>query len=129
MILLKKYLLLGVMLLVSFSLLAQKKMQRDKIDPQFLQLIDSAKNVKLKAGCPPASKKKGQVSSPKQTYHCIIYTKNSAALRKQGVTLNSVLPNFATAVATLEQIQTISTHPDVTFIEFPRKDTLDKEPR
>ncbi len=53
-------------------------------------------------------------------YMCIIYTKNSAALTNRGIVLQSVLPTFATAAVTLQQIIQLSEMIDVSYIDAPR---------
>lgn len=111
------------LLLVSGLLLAQKDSMREKIDPRFLRIMDSTVQKPLPA------KKNGKANSQtpqKQKaaskYACIVYTKNATALREKGITVNSVLPRFVTAFATLEEIKEMSRMTSVTYIEFPADD-------
>lgn len=59
-----------------------------------------------------------------ERYSCIIYTKDVATLRNNGVLVNSVLPDFVTAWVTLPQIEQLSQLPTVNYIAAPTVDQL-----
>jgi minor extracellular serine protease Vpr len=59
-----------------------------------------------------------------ERYDCIVYTSDAAAIRSSGVIVNSVLPNFVTAWATLDQITQLSNLPGVHYIAAPVMDEL-----
>src|SRR5947209_6474276 len=92
-------------ILFPFMLAAQTIKNANKIDLPFRILIEQQKALD------PATKKKGKASNPKKSantekkYECIIYTKNPSVLRKKGITIQSELPTFVTALATLSQIE------------------------
>lgn len=59
-----------------------------------------------------------------ERYSCIIYTKDVATLRNNGVLVNSVLPDFVTAWVTLPQIEQLSQLPTINYIAAPTVDQL-----
>lgn len=111
------------LLLASGLLLAQKNIVQEKIDPRFLRILDSTLQTpspakkNCQAGSEPAQKQKAAAK-----YACLVYTKNAAALREKGITVNSVLPNFVTAFVTLNEIKIMSRMDSVTYIEYPAND-------
>lgn len=57
-------------------------------------------------------------------YNCIVYTANGRALRDSGMVINSVLPTFATAWVTLDQLTRLSYMKDVKYISASDNDFL-----
>ncbi len=57
-------------------------------------------------------------------YDCIVYTKNAQALKSKGIVINSTLPTFVTAWATMDQITEMANMADVAYIENPAIDGL-----
>lgn len=124
--LVKRRLLLILPLLLIYSVgIAQEKKMDDKIDLVFKSLIEKdARTQTSKKRC-FAKKKNATSSSLAATkYDCIVYTKNPQALRDKGIIINSVLPTFVTASASLQQIQQMSSMPDVAYIASPCTDHL-----
>ncbi|RYF70859.1 MAG: hypothetical protein EOO39_14935, partial [Cytophagaceae bacterium] len=69
----------------------------------------------------------GSVTRGGQTeyrYNVIVYTKKGAALRDSGMVINSVLPTFATAWVTTEQISRMSYMNEVKYIGVSEVDQL-----
>lgn len=104
-----------------------------KIDPAFQSLL-SQKNLPAfarKAGSPyKIASVEGYAyrgAAPEKRYQCFVYTKNGKALRDSGIVVNSVLPSFVTAWATLEQIERLSTFADVRYISAPAEDRLQND--
>ncbi len=58
--------------------------------------------------------------APAERYSCIVYTKNPQALRDSGIIINSVLPDFVTAIATLDQISMMAAMPEVSYVKAPK---------
>lgn len=79
-------------------------MDLSKLDPAFAALIAE----------------KNRSEQRQKHYDCIVYTKQAAVLRKKGIVINSELPGFVTAWATLKQIEQMASMPEVTYIEAPR---------
>lgn len=116
---------LGFLLLACEFLSAQKNIMREKIDPRFLQIMDSVVQTSSKTAKTCVADKGTQTKQKTdQKYSCIVYTKNAKALREKGITVNSVLPLFVTAFATLKEIRDLSRMESVTYIEFPANDKL-----
>lgn len=104
-------------LTLSIRSLAQDSLTNKKIDPFFIRLIERntiTKNTRKPQKCLLKKKKK------QEKYECIVYTKNAAAIREKGIAVNSELPTFVTALATLSQIQEMALITDVTYIEASR---------
>jgi len=111
---------------------AQNGKMEDKLDPVFRKILATTP-VK---NCPPLSGgsskrklpvKKASVAKKNATekkYDCVVYTRNPNSLRAKGITVNSVLPTFVTASATLCQILQLASWPEVTYIEAPRMDEI-----
>ncbi len=102
--------------------------QMEKLAPYFRTLIteQQPKDEKKKCGKRRAKKQKKMASTSKEEtkYDVIVYTKNPAAIRAKGITVNSVLPTFVTAVATLDQVKLMAAMPDVTYVDAPGTDQL-----
>lgn len=106
---------------------AQHSKMKGKIDPVFISLINRKKvqdSISAKKDCPPTIKKTLEGDALKKTpaeklYECIVYTKYAKALRQKGIIINSVLPTFVTALATLKQIEQMSAMSEVTYIAAP----------
>lgn len=117
-----------VVLLLSFlfpgMLLAQNTKTDNKIDLPFRILITQQKAAdpiaQKKSPKPKTTRNKSRSTDTSQKkYDCTIYTKNPAVLRKKGIIVQTELPGFVTALATLQQIQWAATRPEVTFIKAP----------
>lgn len=112
---------------VSFAS-AQVKNMEDKIDPEFRNIIEkvNGKNCYRYFDASTSSKlKKNKVkiadtAADKKKYDCIVYTKNAKAIKEKGIIVNSVLPGFLTASATLCQIMQMASMPEVIKIEAPQ---------
>nr|WP_314498956.1 S8/S53 family peptidase [uncultured Chryseobacterium sp.] len=61
---------------------------------------------------------------PEVMYSCIIYTKTPEKLKSDGILVQSVLPNFATALVGIEDIEKILQLPYVTSVKSPNFDQL-----
>ena len=95
----------------------------DKIDIFFKTLIAQQKQEQgssKKKTFPCFRKKAAKSSSPVKKFECIVYTKDAQLLRDKNITINSVLPSFVTAVATLKEIEMMSLLSSVSFIEAPQ---------
>jgi len=97
----------------------------EKIDPTFKRIL-SEKGIKLNSttkGCNSSKKSKEKLNAENLTddkkYDCIVYTKNPQVIRNNGIIINSVLPTFVTASATLKQIVEMAAMKEVTFIAAP----------
>lgn len=108
---------------------AQNISSEKKIDPVFRSILTAKKN----GGDTLDNKKfsshfkveptEGMVAGeahPVKRYNCIVYTKNPRALRDSGIVINSVLPAFVTAWATLDQIIKMASMPEVSYIKAPK---------
>ena|SRR5256885_7911752 len=123
-----------VLLLIFFYApdFAQNSKMEAKIDPAFRSLITKQRAKDSSASkncssCPKVKAAKGKVSKnapAEKKYECIIYTKNAKALHNRGITINSELPTFVTAFVTLQQIEQLSSMPEVTYIEAPKTNVL-----
>lgn len=60
----------------------------------------------------------------KTMYSCIIYTKNTEKLKSDGILVQSQLPNFATALVGVEDIEKVIQLPYVTSVMAPEFDGL-----
>lgn len=63
-------------------------------------------------------------SGAKTMYSCIIYTHTPEKLKSEGILVQSVLPNFATALVGIDDIEKLLQLPYVTSIKAPDFDTL-----
>ncbi|GEO08592.1 hypothetical protein SAE01_10880 [Segetibacter aerophilus] len=99
-----------------------------KIDPVYRFLIEAAKSKTSDINSLPAFVKRVRptkgFSFPNSTieerYECIVYTRNAKELSDSGIVFNSVLPTFATAWATLDQISKMAALPQVLYVEAPQ---------
>ena len=95
-----------------------------KLDPAFAALIASQKGHPTTSSShhksQPIEEKTTPDAAPGKRYHCIVYTKQAAALRKKGIVIHSELPDFVTAWATLQQIEQMASMAEVTYIEAPK---------
>lgn len=57
-------------------------------------------------------------------YSCIIYTKSPEKLKSEGILIQSLLPNFATALVGIEDIEKLTRLPYVTSVMAPSFDVL-----
>jgi hypothetical protein len=121
----KNILFLFILILASCQMIAQQKSMRSKIDPLFLSLIDSVENRSTIDKKCAIKKTAAKINKQKKLgYRCFIYTKDAGSIRGTGITINSILPTFVTAIATLEQITQLSKFPTVTYIEMVKSDAL-----
>lgn len=103
----------------------QNTKEEDKIAPAFRLLIEQNKITKTTAKKKCIFKRKSMEKSAtknaesEKVYDCIVYTKNSQVLRGKGIILNSILPTFVTAKATLLQILQMASMPEVTYVDAP----------
>jgi minor extracellular serine protease Vpr len=118
--------------LVYASGYAQTRAPEDKIDPAFQFVLSQAKASGRQA---PLHFSTAYKTTPtrvtaaagrpvEERYDCIVYTSDVAALRQSGVLVNSVLPGFVTAWATLDQITQLSRLSGVHYIAAPVMDEL-----
>jgi len=103
---------------------AQKINTNNKIDRPFRDLIAKQKAVDAENGKKKSSPKMKHCQRPMADsaaiqYSCVIYTKKPAALRKMGIIVQSELPEFVTALATLRQMEKAAALKNVTFIGAP----------
>ncbi len=109
--------------------------QIKKLDPRFETLINESKNWAQRGD---AAQKQQELEKELQLdthfvvtgkgaqkmYSCIVYTNAPEHLRTKGVLVQSVLPKFVTAMATLADIEQMSNMPEVTAIVAPAFDEL-----
>lgn len=94
-----------------------------KLDPAFAALIagQTKDGISSYPHQPePIDEKANGQAPPEKRYECIVYTKQAGALRKKGIVINSELPDFVTARATLKQIKQMASMAEVTYIEAPK---------
>ena len=105
-----------------------------KLDPVFRYLLDKQSGRHLASTAFPSPylleptegfAARGGASDKR--YNCIVYTTNGRALRDSGIVVNSVLPTFATAWATLDQIQRLANMSAVKFVEAPQNDKVEND--
>ncbi|MEO8412940.1 MAG: S8 family peptidase [Ginsengibacter sp.] len=115
-------------LFVQLPAFAQDNSNAGKIDPVFRYII-AAKNTAnhTAVNLPESAKKilptKGFASTgaaEEEKYECIVYTKNAKALRDSGYFVSSILPAFATAWVSLEDIDKLAAMPEVRYVEAPQ---------
>ncbi len=109
--------------------------QIKRLDPRFETLINESKNWAQRGD---ATQKQQELEKELQLdthlvvtgkgaqkmYSCIVYTNAPEHLRTKGVLVQSVLPKFVTAMATLADIEQMSNMPEVTAIVAPAFDEL-----
>jgi subtilisin family serine protease len=109
---------------------AQNGASENKIDPVFRRIIAQAKagvtntaaqrNFLPHSGAEPTEGFVSGNASAEKRYDCIVYTKNAQALLDNDIVVNSELPDFVTAWATLDQILQMAAMTDVRYIDAPR---------
>ena len=111
--------------LLFFFTHSQNTVQKDKISPVFRSLIEE-NNISLRAPrrrCifkkKQANKSVAEMNAIQKTYDCIVYTSNGNLLKEKGFIVNSILPTFVTASATLQQMLQMASLPEVTYIDAP----------
>ncbi|MEJ7769867.1 MAG: hypothetical protein WKF89_18760 [Chitinophagaceae bacterium] len=110
------------------TLSAQDKNMSGKIDPVLRKIIARAQPASCLSTIDTNDRHKSNPqpfadsASIEKKYDCIVYTKNAKALRENGIVLNTVLPDFVTASATIRQILQMAEMPGVLKIEAPRID-------
>jgi minor extracellular serine protease Vpr len=127
----RKILFVFSMLLFSLATFAQDNNFASKLDPVFRYLLDKKAGRRTISDAFPSPVRVQPVagfaargSALEQRYNCIVYTDNGRSLRDSGIVLNSVLPKFATAWATLEQIEKMAGMGIVRYVEAPQEDHL-----
>ncbi|MEO8412939.1 MAG: hypothetical protein ABI472_04740 [Ginsengibacter sp.] len=127
----KAKVILFVTLFFCVSCFSQNVKMEDKIDPAFTSLITKQK-IKIDTDseycASRTTAKTTHCGTSKnfraaEKYECIVYTKNAGLLRDKGIIVNSTLPTFVTALATLKQIVQMASMPEVTYIEAPKINT------
>lgn len=126
----KGLLCLALMCVACIHVYAQNKMNADKIAPAFKALL-AKNNITTASGkkkCIFSKKNTKKPASSKaitaEKYDCIVYTKDAKALSDKGIIINSTLPTFVTAKATLQQIAYMSSLKEVTYIDAPATDVI-----
>ncbi|THU38368.1 T9SS type A sorting domain-containing protein [Niastella caeni] len=119
--------LFAVLLYASGS--AQVRTPEDKIDPAFRFAMAQPKPGERQVPHPdlkitPTKVLAAAGQPAEERYDCIVYTTDVATLRNNGVLVNSVLPQFVTAWATLQQIEQLSKLTSVNYIAAPVFDEL-----
>lgn len=59
------------------------------------------------------------MAAPEKKYDCIVYTSNGKLLKDKGFVVNSILPTFVTASATLHEMLQMASMREVTYIDAP----------
>jgi minor extracellular serine protease Vpr len=132
---LRSILILSIFLLIATNCKAQENKTESKIDPAFQLLIKEHPEAKEISRKRCFLKKKGKVSTATNSgvnavkYDCIVYTKNAQGLRNKGITINSVLPTFVTAKASLQQIQQMALMAEVSYIASPGMNSVEQKNR
>lgn len=111
---------------------AQDATPQDKIDPAFRFVMEQPVTNgrrETKTYLPTVKITPNKVtvaagSPAEERYDCIVYTNDVAAVRNNGVVVNSVLPKFVTAWATLAQIEQLSKLGTVNYVAAPVMDQL-----
>jgi minor extracellular serine protease Vpr len=123
-----KHLFYLIVVFVQFPAFAQTRVATFKIDPVYRFLIDAANTKTSKISDLPAFVKRVQPtkgfsfpnSNIEERYECVVYTRNAKELSDSGIIINSTLPTFVTAWATLDQISKMAAMPQVLYIEAPQ---------
>jgi hypothetical protein len=123
----KNKIILILVLLFFYTLpRAQSQKNKEKIDPIFWSLLTDQKTKSISGNkkC-VAAKSRTEVNIAKResegkVYDCIIYTKNTKALKNRGIVIGSTLPAFVTARVSLAQIEQMASMDEVTYIEAPK---------
>ena len=129
----RSFFIIAFTLFLQLELYSQNIDGESKIDPAFSYLIDKAKaRISLvdKVTSPyKLAPVEGVLINGKieRRYQCVVYTSNAKALHDSGIIVNSVLPTFATALVTLEQVQQMATMKDVTYIDAPEISYLNND--
>jgi minor extracellular serine protease Vpr len=118
--------------LISAAGYSQNTEPKDKIDPAFRFVFEQpapGARQEPKSFSPAFKTTPSKVvvnagQPAEDRYSCIIYTKDVATLKKNGVLVNSVLPHFVTAWVTPQQIEQLSQLPTVDYIAAPVADQL-----
>lgn len=67
------------------------------------------------------SKRKNRMTGINESgYNCIIYTKSPEVIKANGIAIQSIHTSFVTAWLNLDQISTVSTLPEVDFVDTPK---------
>ncbi|MBE7173550.1 MAG: S8 family peptidase [Williamsia sp.] len=107
---------------------AQTAGDDNKIDPAFRTILTARKNgrdtvtsksIPAHYRIAPTERLVAGNLEPVKRYNCIVYTKNTQALRDSGIVVNAVLPNFVTAWATLDQLTKMASMPEVAYVKAP----------
>ena len=120
---LRKSVILSIFLIFPYTKeFGQNLKQSNKIDPELRTLILKQKSDLQKNGDRTFKKKVGTAKTGKakvtsKKFECIIYTKDAGALKDRGISINSILPTFVTAIITVEQIEQLAAMPEVNYIE------------
>jgi minor extracellular serine protease Vpr len=113
----KKTILISVVALLMYAAgYAQNRTPEEKIDPAFRFVLAQPKGSERqipKTFSPafkitPTKVVAAAGQAVEERYDCIVYTTDVATVKSTGVLVNSVLPHFVTAWATLEQIEQLS---------------------
>lgn len=109
----------------TFSLFAFSGFSQAKTDRKISLLLSGQNDKSIYQKLPRALKMesvtvlRGEGEKPIEVYECIVYTKNSVDLKRQNIIINSVNPQFVTAMATIEQINLMVKMPEVTQVQAP----------
>lgn len=99
-----------------------------KIDPAFQTVLTAKRNgrdtvankaLSTRYRVEPTTRLVAGAKEPVNRYNCIVYTKNPQVLRNSGIEVNSILPDFVTAWATLDQIAAMAAMPEVLYVKAP----------
>lgn len=124
----KRILFLLPALLMLLSGYAQVIPYSVKIDPAFQTVLAAKRNGRDMAAnktlsthyrIEPTARLVAGAKEPVNGYNCIVYTKSPQVLRNSGIVVNSVLPDFITAWATLDQITAMAAMPEVLYVKAP----------
>ena len=114
--------LCSVFLLFTIFLFGQKA---EKMAPA-LRFVKERQSINSSVATPSlyaksASTRLNKTSGKMESgYNCIIYTHSPDVLRSSGITLQSIHPTFSTAWLNLDQIATVASIPEVSYVDVSK---------
>jgi subtilisin family serine protease len=119
-----KYYLFGFFLFFTSTFWSQNN---EKLALQFRYLQDKQSSKNSTTASPSLFTKSIQThyssvsGNTEDSFSCIIYTQHPEVLQANNIPLQSIHPTYSVAWLTLEQINHVSTFPEVTFVDTSKK--------
>lgn len=122
---LRKRLPIALLFLIGGGILHSQTL-KGKLDLRFQTLVNDTELTKKGIKSPESTEtllldKKISRITGTEKYSCIIYTTNVDELRKMGIEIQSVLPNFVTALVSVEDLKNLSQVSTVQSVKSPEK--------